>query len=254
MTSPFQGRGAPTDTRRLLARALAIVIVSFPLALACCRGATTTTPAALHGPGREPASDNTEVMDRYYLHTCATCGSELGSKGEAVARLFGGREVRFCCDSCAVAFASTLEASIEGLDRVIIADQIPHYPLQTCAVSGKALPATPTDVVWGNRMFRVAGETERAMLLARPNVYTQTLNDAVRSAQTPTYGMPDKCPVQGDILEGDPVMDIVIANRMVRVCCGRCARIVRSSPYQYIAMVDYANRAAAAEGRGTPPR
>ncbi len=31
--------------------------------------------------------------------------------------------------------------------------------------------------------------------------------------QAPTYGTPDRCPVQGDILDSDEPIDFVVANR-----------------------------------------
>ena len=83
---------------------------------------------------------------------------------------------------------------------------------------------------------------ERVEILADPARFVRLLNQAVITTQTPTYGMPDKCPVQGDILPSDDPIDIVVANRMIRVCCGRCARVVRARPYQYLGMVEYANR------------
>ncbi|MBN8644560.1 MAG: hypothetical protein J0L61_04885 [Planctomycetes bacterium] len=201
-------------------------------------------------PAPSARSAATERMDRYYLPECAVCAGALGAKGEAVARLYDGRELRFCDEACARAFDANRPAGFGAVDARIVADQAALYPLRTCIVSDRPLPARPVDVVWGNRLFRVAGEPEKARLLADPGAYTRRLDDAVRAAQTPGYPMARKCPVQGDILEGDPVIDIVVANRMIRVCCGRCARVVRASPYQYLSMVDYA-RGAASSAAGT---
>jgi hypothetical protein len=131
----------------------------------------------------------------------------------------------------------------------MIADQRPYYPLATSVVSGRPLPPTALEFVWGNRLFRVADLSERSVIERDPGRFLRALDAAVIAAQRPTYGMPDKCPVQGEILASDTPIDIVIAHRMVRVCCMRCAAVVRNRPSQFLALVDYANRHAARDAR-----
>jgi hypothetical protein len=91
-------------------------------------------------------------------------------------------------------------------------------------------------------MFRARDRADRSRILADPARAIASLDRAVIAAQRPTYAMLDKCPVQGDILPNESRIDIVVANRMIRVCCARCVRVVRARPYQYLAMVDFANR------------
>ncbi len=210
--------------------------------------ATSSTPPAQARPTPAGAAS----MDRYYLGVCGMCASQLGAKGEAVELVHEGRDLRFCTDACSAAFARDPVAGLARIDAAMIADQVAHYPLATSVVSGRPLGARPVDVVWGNRLFRVADEAERRTLLADPARYLRALDRAVVEAQAPTYAMAAKCPVQGDILPSDEVIDIVVANRMVRVCCARCARVVRARPSQYLSMVEYANREAARERDGAP--
>ncbi|MCC6428280.1 MAG: hypothetical protein IT435_15850 [Phycisphaerales bacterium] len=188
------------------------------------------------------AADPAASMDSYYLSTCAVCGGMLGTKGESPELIQEGRRLRVCCDACAQAFNRAPAANIERIDAVMILDQRPHYPLKVSLVSGDPLGPNPEDFIWGNRLFRASGWAERDLILDDPVRYVRLLDQAVIAAQSPTYGMPDKCPVQGDILPTDEPFDIVVANRMIRVCCGRCARVVQARPYQYLGMVDYANR------------
>lgn len=226
---------------------LAGVILCCAGLTAGCRHAdpTTGTGTAAAVPGSAAAS-----MDSYYLGTCAACGSVLGSRGEAVDAVHEHRRLRLCSAACLARFRADPESVIAHADRVMIADQSPHYPLATSIVSGRPLGDSPTEFIWGNRLFRVADASERDRVLADPARFIRLLDKEVLRAQAPAYGMPSKCPVQGDILPGDPIIDIVVANRMVRVCCGRCVRVVRERPYQYLAMVDYANRQAAASRAG----
>lgn len=136
--------------------------------------------------------------------------------------------------------------SMTRLARRIIDDHRSHYTLNTSIVSGRALPEHPVDFLVGLRLVRVGSDAERTQALRDPAATIRTLDRALIASQRPTYGMPAKCPVQGDILEGDVIIDFVIASRMVRVCCRRCERVVRARPHQYLAMVDYAN------AHGTP--
>jgi len=193
-----------------------------------------------------PARAFADRMDGYYLSTCATCGGLLGSKGEAVDVVRDGRKLRFCGHTCARIFESSPAQVLARVDAAMIADQLPHYPLTTSLVSGKPLGTQRVDFVWGNRLFRAADAAKRDTIVVDAATFIARLDKAVVAAQTPTYAMLTKCPVQGDILPGDPVIDMVVANRMVRVCCGTCVRVVKARPYQYLAMVDYANREAAA--------
>lgn len=225
---------------RLIHRAASALIAGVAaLLIAGCRAAPDAAPNL-----SAAAIGWAELMDRYYLSTCARCETALGSRGEAVARIHDGRELRFCTEACAVEFDRVPTRVIEAVDARMAADQAPHYPLQTCVVSGTRLPSRPLDVLWGNRLFRVAGARERDRLLADPERYLAHLDEAVLAIQGPAYALARKCPVQGDILKGDPTIDIVVANRMIRVCCTRCARLVRARPYQYLSMVDYANKKA----------
>lgn len=240
-------------------RALAIAI-----SIACCawasskafsqnpttQGAPTTTR-----PTELVVVDASESADAYYLRSCAMCPAALGSKGEAIDRTYGDRPLRFCCADCQARFEHDSKAGIARVDAIETADQLAYYPLDVSLIDGKSLGDQPLNFVWGNRLFRARDAAERERILADPATYIRRLDRAVIAAQSPVYGMPDKCPVQGDILPTDRKIDIVVANRMIRVCCGRCARVVQSRPYQYLGMVEYANRDAALrrESDGTRP-
>ncbi len=197
-------------------------------------GATTA-----HGVAMD---DEAASMDAYYLSACAQCGGLLGAKGDSPEVVHHGRRFRVCSIVCAEAFNRAPQACCERVDAVMIADQRPHYPLTVSLVSGRPLGPHPVEFIWGNRLFRASEQAERDLILIDPVRYVTLLNRAVIAAQAPNYGMPNKCPVQGDILPNDEPIDIVVANRMVRVCCGRCARVVKARPYQYLGMVEYANK------------
>lgn len=203
---------------------------------------SATAPATQLGPAEEAEGKH---MDAYYLKICAMCPGLLGAKGEATTITSAGRQVRVCCPDCRASFERDPSAGIARIDATIIADQLPLYPLKTSLLDDRPLGPQPVDFVWGNRLFRAVDDAEREKILADPAAAIRSLNRAVIEAQRTTYGMPDKCPVQGDILPTDQRIDIVVANRMVRVCCAKCADVVRARPVQYLGMVEYANRDAA---------
>lgn len=189
--------------------------------------------------------DAANAMDAYYLRTCAMCWGLLGARGESIELTHVGRRVRVCSRQCLDEFQRDAKAGIARLDAVMIADQLPYYPLNTSLIDDRPLGAHPLDFIWGNRLFRAVDEGDRDKIITDPESAILKLDHAVIAAQVANYGMPDKCPVQGAILPTDEKIDIVVANRMVRVCCFRCSRIVRDRPQQYLGMVEYANRDAA---------
>lgn len=219
-------------------------------AVLCCLGCASQRPTvAASGSSTaalpQVAMVHADAMDRFYLNRCPLCGSLLGSKGEAIEVEHEGRQLRFCCRGCAGRFLNDPAAALVAVDGILIADQRPYYPAGTSLIDGRPIGADPIAFIWGNRLFLAVDERDRAAILANPSAAVRVLNQRVIEHQRPFYGMPDKCPVQGDILPNEARIDIVVANRMIRVCCSRCASVVRARPYQYLAMVEYANREAA---------
>ncbi len=202
-------------------------------------------------PPPEGAAPTRFAGDAYYLSQCVICKSLLGSKGDTSEVHEQHRTVRLCSPVCAASFRNDTAEGWLRVDRALIADQTPHYPLRTSIVSNAPLTPQAIDVICENRLFRVNTPAERDAILRDPRAYFHALDRAVIEMQRPTYGMPTKCPVQGDILDGDTPIDLVVANRMIRVCCSDCARTVRAHPSQYLALVDYANRHPAPSA---PPR
>lgn len=245
----YAGECRGADGKWFMRRWLALPMMVAVGAAGCAGG--PGEPAS--GADRDPVVALVSPMgDAYYLATCPVCDGRLGYTRVALERVIGGRSLRFCSESCVEVFGADLRAGTARIDAIMIRDQVPHYPVRVSLVSGRPLGDHPIDTVWCNRLFRLADESERGVLLREPTKYLRALDAEVVRAQSPGYGMPDKCPVQGDILDDDTPLDIVLANRMIRVCCVRCARVVRARPYQYLGMVDHANKGAS-EAPGERP-
>lgn len=197
--------------------------------------------------GTKDAAKDKRVGDPYPLATCPITGEKLGSMGESIVKLYDGREVRFCCKSCPPKFEKDLPASFAKLDEQIIKDQGSIYPLKTSVVTGKDLPAAPAkpfEFVYGNRLIRLGAESERADFLKDPKRFLADLDKAVLEAQGKDYPL-KTCPVSKEELGGmgEPV-NVVVAGRLVRLCCNSCKKDLFKDPLKYIAAVDEAKKHA----------
>ncbi|MBM4107978.1 MAG: hypothetical protein FJ255_04085 [Phycisphaerae bacterium] len=198
-----------------------------------------------HKPAAQPAAQTdakARVGDPYPFNTCPISGMELGSMGEPPAKVYEGREVRFCCASCFPGFERDVAASLAKLDEKIVKDQRPLYPLKTSVVSGKPLAEKPVEAVVGNRLFLLTDEAEKGLLGKDPKKYLLALDRAVIEAQGKDYPL-SKCPVSDEALDsmGGPV-DVVVAGRLVRLCCDGCKEDVEKAPARFIAAVDGARK------------
>lgn len=191
-------------------------------------------------PTAQKPADAKRTGDPYPLATCPISGGKLGSMGKPIVKLYDGREVRFCCASCPPKFEKDLAKSLSTLDDAIIKDQSPLYPLMTSLVTGKDLPEKPYEFVYGNRLVRLGSETEKADFLKDAAKHLAALDAAVIAAQKKTYPL-KTCPVSDEGLGemGEPV-DMVLAGRLVRLCCEGCAKDLEKNPAKFIAMVDAA--------------
>jgi hypothetical protein len=203
-------------------------------------------------PEKKPDADKTgtakRIGDPYPFATCPITGAKLGTMGDPVVKIYDGREIRFCCSSCPPKFEKDLAAGLVKIDEKIIADQGPLYPLKTSVVTGKELPAKPYELVYGNRLVRLGAESEKTDFLKDPKKHLADLDKAVVQAQGKDYPL-KACPVSKEELGGDmgkPV-DVVVAGRLVRVCCKDCKKDVEKEPSKFIAMINEARKGNAAK-------
>lgn len=183
------------------------------------------------------------AADLYPFDSCPITGKKLGAMGDPVVKSYDGREVRFCCPACPPKFEKDLPASLNKLNDKLIKDQRPLYPLKTSVVTGKDLPATPVEFVYGNRLVLLGAESEKAEFLKDGPKYLSTLNQAVIAQQGKDYVL-KSCPVSDEAFGGDmgQAVDMVIAGRLVRLCCKGCTEDVEKNPAKFVAMVDAARK------------
>lgn len=203
------------------------------------------------GAQANDAKADGRIGDPYPFDTCPITGKKLGSMGDSVTKVYDGREVRFCCTGCPGKFEKDRAAGLAKLDEKIIKDQSALYPLKTSVVTGKELPApasgastaTPFEFVYGNRLVRLGAEVEKAEFLTDPKRYLGELDTAVIGAQLKDYPL-KTCPVSNEELGGEMggARNMVIAGRLIRLCCNDCKKDVERDPAKYIGMVDGARK------------
>lgn len=202
-------------------------------------------PKHVEKPAAAAKADD-RVGDPYPLDTCPITGKKLGAMGDPVVKVYDGREVRFCCSACPEKFEKDKAANLTKLDEKIIKDQSPLYPVKTSIVTGKDLPEKPFEFVYGNRLVRLGAESEKADFLKDPKKNLATLDKAVVEKQSKDYPL-KTCVVSKEKLGGDekgmgkPV-DMVVAGRLIKLCCKDCKADVEKEPAKFVAAVDAARK------------
>ncbi len=206
-------------------------------AIACLSLAST----AMAGPTTAPDVKG----DPYLLDTCPVSGQKLGSMGDPIVKTIDGREVRFCCGGCVGRFKANSAKYFVEVDKAIAMQQMPFYPVKTCVVSGESLVVKGKDIgvnyVYMNRLVRLCCKGCIREFNAEPAGFLKSLDAAVIKAQSADYPLQNCVVLAGSKLGsmGAPV-EIVVANRLVKFCCGGCRPKFEKDPAAFLVRLDNA--------------
>lgn len=169
---------------------------------------------------------------------------------------YKGKDVGFCCETCADEFTAWSEKEKDAWVALAVARKEPGQPgagaapekkadepalytLSTCPISGKALAADTAVVkVYEGREVRfccgncpAAFEKDRAANFAK-------IDEAMVTDQLPYYPT-SRCIVSEEPADehGKPT-DVIAAGRLVRLCCTECKKGLAADPARYIAALD----------------
>jgi len=212
-------------------------------------------PAATHAAPRQPVpathaptpaehAQPARPSDPYPLTTCPVTGEVLGSMGDPIVKDYDGREVRFCCGGCVGKFEAAQDKYWATIDEQIVQEQLPFYPVTTCVVSGESLGESGEDTainyVYRNRLVRFCCSDCVEEFLKDPEPTLAKLDAAVIQQQRDGYPL-QTCLVSGEELNamGGPI-EIVIGNRLVRLCCTGCEADLRATPLEFLPILDKA--------------
>jgi hypothetical protein len=181
------------------------------------------------------------------LANCPVSGKPLGKDSvsfvieEPEDGALNGREIRFCCPNCVKTFKEDRAEILEKVDVAIIAQQMPLYPMTTCVVMRDeeiAAPDAPDagnvkNVVVLNKLVRLCCPRCIKKVRQDPMKYLTAIDNAIVEKQKASYPLKN-CAVSGEPLPAQPT-DIVIGERLVRLCCPKCADSVRKDPSTVLA-------------------
>lgn len=116
------------------------------------------------------------------------------------------------------------------------------YPLATCPVSGEKLGemGDPVIRIYDGREIRFCCEKCVPKFEADQEGYLKKINKEIVKEQGPFYPA-TSCPVSGEPLEEDGediAVDLVIYNRLVRVCCNDCRKELLEDPKRFFEQLD----------------
>ncbi|CAN5384567.1 hypothetical protein BH09SUM1_BH09SUM1_03400 [soil metagenome] len=192
------------------------------------------------GANRKP------VGEPYPLETSAVSGDKLGA-GAVIFQDANGREFRVNSEEEATAFKAAPEKFTKDVDAKIIEKEKGDYPLTTCVITGEKLGASeemkPIDYVYNNRLVRFCCANCVSEFNKDPKTALKKINDAVIARDMPTYPT-EKCMMMTD---EEAERNIVVQNKLVRVCCGKCATALQKNPNKWLAKLDELKAADKAE-------
>ena len=180
--------------------------------------------------------------------TCPISGKNVDASSPTVT--IDGSDVAVCCARCqAKVNAMDATAKTAMLASLVPAKLAPEaieitltkaYLLPGCPLSGKGIdsmgkPATKTI---GGREVMVCCPGCFKRIEENQDKYNAKINTKIVERQRKTYPL-NTCVISGRPL-GEAPVDVVIGNRLVRVCCDRCAAKVSAAPLPHLKTLDAA--------------
>lgn len=205
----------------------------------------TVPLSSLAGTGHHLAHDQeehlTEVQAKpiggIYPLSVDPLGDSLVEVEKPFIILHNGRELRFATEANIEAFQAEPDKYLVQIDQLLILQQSPLYPMDTCIVSDQALGAMgePMDYLYGNRLIRFCCKMCTGQFHKDPDKYLAKIDAAVIEAQIADYPTAT-CVVSGDTFGGDmgEPIDYVLGNRLVRLCCKMCIDAFEANPAAYL--------------------
>ncbi len=116
------------------------------------------------------------------------------------------------------------------------------YTLETCAASGRPIDVkgTPQTVRFAGRELKFCCKGCADYVKKDPGKFLGKVDEKLIAQQKPIYPS-GKCLVAGKSLTKggkDAGVDVMVGNRLFRVCCRRCVAKVKADPAKYAAQLD----------------
>ena len=187
------------------------------------------------------------------LGLCPKTGADAGAMGKATRRVINGVDVTFCCPPCIKPYEENYAEYRQKIDGQIVVLELPYYPTTKCIVTGNELgkETSPVDYVLGNRLVRLENRECIERLKAEPDTYNRKLDELIIAAERKDYPL-TTCIVSDGPLDPDkPAAEVVVGNRLMKLCCGGCTGKIREQPYVYVKKINEAWAAAGDDESGS---
>ena len=204
------------------------------------------------------ASAQSATLDDKAINTDCPIGKEA-IDGKTFAD-YDGHTIGFCCPGCDKKFAAWskdkkdafVKASLaaqdtgenKAADNKAVAAPNEPFTLATCPVSGKKLGSMGEPIVLEANGSDVKlcckGCVKR--FEADTDKYMKVVHEGIAAQQLPYYPL-STCVVSGEPLTEDGkdiAQDVVIGNRLFRVCCESCIKALHKDSGKYMAELDAA--------------
>lgn len=204
------------------------------------------------------ASTQTSSLDDKAINKDCPIGKEA-IDDETFAK-YDGHTIGFCCPGCDTKFAAWskdkkdafVKASLaeKGTDKKQAAESktaVPPnepYTLDTCPVSKEKLGSMGKPVVLeaDGSQVKLCCKSCVKKFKADTAKYMKVVHEGIAAQQLPYYPL-DTCLVSGEALTEDGkdiAVNVVIGNRLFRVCCKSCIKKLRKDPGKYLVKLDAA--------------
>jgi hypothetical protein len=207
--------------------------------------------ASAHAAAATPQhGGSTGVVAQDAINKLCPIGKEA-IDGETFAT-YDGHKIGFCCGGCDTKFLAWSKDKKDAFVRASLSQdkssdqgdgskpqemEVEPYTLTTCPVSGEPLGSMgdPIEVTVQERVVKLCCKGCTKKLEADPEKYLAVVDEAFAAQQRPYY-MLDTCVVSGEPLAEDGKdigVDVVVKNRLFRVCCEGCIKELKKDPARY---------------------
>ena len=219
------------STPRLILSAAALAALALPV--------TSALAEPGHGDDAMHAhAESAYVGDPYPLAIDPVTGEKLTD--DAVSHVHEKRHLRFNSRKNVETFMADPARYLKAIDAKLVEMQKERYPLTTCPVTGAELGSMgePKEIIVGNRLVRLCCVGCEPKVRENPKPVIEKLDAAVIEQQSANYKA-TVCPVSGGKLGSmGELVNHVLANRLVKLCCAGCIGMVEKNPAAVLAKLD----------------
>ena len=179
--------------------------------------------------------------DAYPLSHCIVTGKDISHIKRPISYNYKGNDFKFFNMKALKKFKRSVRKYMHKMNEQIIKQQLAHYPMNKCVVSGELLDNHSINIVHKNRLVRLCCKGCVKDFKKKAKSYITELDNIVIHHQKPHYSL-THCVVMDDEAlggaMGEPI-DFVHANHLIRFCCDGCIKKFRRNPSKFMKKIQH---------------